>query len=270
MSRVPFTVNPASFYRTGRYMAAAVGGREFISRLPSLIGQKAEYKSTGVTKTKTMRRTLKKKKGGNKVATVASVKRMIQGTMETKQKKYAVSSVAVTSNTIYTYNLTAQITQGNTDGSRIGDEIFLSALTANFRYVTNVAAAYYTCRVILGYSGEEFNPSAGSFSTAGLTSGQIFVASPGGFAQGVVNTKAFTVIYDTMIQINSSITNIEEGHTIRFNPSLSGKFKFQEAGGIYGKTKNLYMIVCPEAKAASAPANAGELLLNAVLKYKDA
>lgn len=267
------SVPVSNFYQPARYLAGAIAGVNFAKTIkfdPQPLRQVSRTKmNPSYTRTRTQRKRKVNSYKNNKVATVASVKRMIQGNMETKQKNFTIAANSIVSNSILCHNLTAQISQGSTDGSRIGDEVHLSSFIGNFRYVTDAASAYYTCRVLIGYSGEEFNPSTTAFTT-GLTSSQLFVATPSGGAQGVVNTKAFTVLYDNLMQVNSTISGIQEGQTIRFNQSLAGKFKYQEAGAIYGKTKNLYIVVCPEANASTAPPTAGFIVLNGVLKYKDA
>jgi len=205
------------------------------------------------------------------LATVESVKRMINGTLEKKQKGLAPVITAMVKNSTYSYNLTAQIVQGTTDGSRIGDSINLTNYSVNLRFATNPAAAFYQLRVIVLFSGEETNPSGTNFSTAGLFGNDIFVAGSAGFSTAIVNRKACTVLYDNLIEINSALDTFEDGHTLRFNVPLNQKFNYQSPGSVYGKTRNLYLVLVPDyiRTVATLPANNGSVEANGLLSYTD-
>lgn len=207
-----------------------------------------------------------------KLATVASVKKMINGVMEKKQRAYAVQSSAMVSNTVYTYNLTAQIVQGTTDGARIGDGIELKNFVASFRYLTAPQGAYYSLRILVFFSGEEYNPSAIAFGAASFSAAEIMAAAGVNFVTAVTNPKAISVLHDVIIQVNSQVVGYEEGQVHRVNIPLNQKFLYQAAGSIQGKTKNLYMVVIPDFYTTNAapPPNAGIIQVNGILNFTDA
>ena len=90
--------------------------------------------------------TKRKRKGGRKntkLATVATVKRMILGREEKKFFANGATLATINDGTIYTFNVTAQVLTGTEDGNRIGDSINLSSFDAFIRWYTDTEAAYY-------------------------------------------------------------------------------------------------------------------------------
>jgi len=225
----------------------------------------------GVSRTKSKMK-YKRKTRGKKVATVAAVKRMIGQVVETKQLAlgWSNSFPIADINKSWAVNLTAKITQGTADGNRVGDSIVLKSLHINWTTTGNTQASFYRFRLLIGWSGEEYNTT--NFSISNLTIGEILVSSgPAEAASGIVNTKAFTAIYDAFLDINSQIDTIQEGRTTRINLSLKGqKFNYQSAGSVYGKTKNLYAVIIPTYVGTAPETNQGSHLFNAVIKYADA
>lgn len=227
----------------------------------------------GVSRTKTMKaKRSTKRTAKRKLATVSAVKKMIKGNMEVKQLNRTPSFANLLKNTIYSYNLTAQIVQGTADGNRIGDSVFLNRLVGNIRFNTDSEAAYYQYRCLVVMSGEEFNPDVNNFSAAGLSATDIFMASATGWITAVVNTKACTVLYDTIIDINSQINGYEDGHIIRLNLKLpKGKFNYQSLGSVYGKTRNLYLVIVGDwiSTNADPPDNNGSIGTTFGLMFSD-
>lgn len=221
-----------------------------------------------------------KKVNSRKLATVSSVKKMINGVMEKKQRIVPPTFAGVIANTIYSYNLTAQILQGTTDGTRVGDTIYLTSYKCNLRWSTAAPAAFYQLRVLVVWCGEEYNPSTTVFSTAGLTAAELFVAGGPGFSISNINTKGVTVLQDTLLEINSNQNYYEDGTTLRMSIPLNQTFKYQQSGSTFGKTKNLYVVVIPDwirtlnvptgPPIDLAPTNAGNVVANGVLYYTDA
>lgn len=223
-----------------------------------------------VTKTKIMP-SFKKTKGKNKVATVAGVKRMIRQQSELKQMTLGPSWLAgMVDNTLYTFNVTAQLTQGLSVNNRIGDEVNLERISGMFTFLTGVDAGYYFCRFLVLYSGEESNPNATNFAAiTGLAGPEVFVSGASGFTTAPINTKACTVLHDELITINSQIDLTEDGATVPFNVNLRNfKMKYQSAASVYGKTKNLYFVVVASG-SASATALRGVPLCNYKVQFRD-
>jgi len=210
-------------------------------------------------------------RGSKKLATVSTVRRMLSGVQEKKQSCQTIQATGDTnmgSGVATGYNLTAKITQGTADGLRVGDSIDLQSFTANVRWTTNTAAGFYQLRVLLFYSGEEVNPS--NFETAGFLSTSQIITPASLFAVvGVTNTKAITVLYDNLLELNSTISTVQEGVTARINVPLKGKFHYNEVAGVYGKSKNLYIAIIPQYTGPGTPSNNGICTINYCLKYSD-
>jgi len=70
---------------------------------------------------------------------------------------------------------------------------------------------------------------------------------------------------------NSALDTFEDGHTLRFNVPLNQKFNYQSPGSVYGKTRNLYLVIVPDyiRTVATLPANNGSVEANGLLSYTD-
>jgi len=225
----------------------------------------------GGSRTRNMTKRRRGKKGSKKLATVSTVRRMLSGVQEKKQSCQTIQasgSTNMNSGVLTGYNLTAAITQGTADGMRVGDSIDLTAFVANVRWTTNAAAGFYQLRVLLFYSGEEVNPAA--FQTTGfLTTSQVITPASLFAVVGVINTKAVTILYDNLLELNSTISTVQEGVTARINVPLKGKFHYNETAGVYGKSKNLYIAVIPQYTGPGTPTDNGICSINYALKYSD-
>ena len=229
--------------------------------------------SMPVSRTMTKSSSKKRKRGSNKLATVASVKRMIGGVLEKKQKQIVPGFSGLAQGIFYTFNVTAQITQATADGSRIGDVINLDKLVGNIRWYTNPKAAFYQLRILVLFSGEETNPDVTNFATGGLGATDIMVGATAVSTIGVINPKSCNVLYDNLVEINSAIDAFEDGVTTRLNIDLKGKkFPYQGPAGTMGKYKNLYVMVIGNwsRSATVLPTTVGVVESNMVLHYSDA
>lgn len=152
-------------------------------------------------------------------------------------------TVAHTHNTIFAFSPTQAITQGTTNESRIGDAVYLEALKIKGLYHSDAAAGAYTLRILIGYSGEEYN-CPGSFIT-GFAATDIFLPNTGSTfrTSSIVNPKAFTVLYDSTIEVNSNIVSTQEVKNFEDIIQLKKKFSYQSSGSQYGKDQNLYIIL---------------------------
>lgn len=180
----------------------------------------------------------------------SSLKKLMTSTLPTKQMTSQLSNSFLHS-TLYTVNLTSQIIQGNNNQTRVGDSIYLSAVKINGAYFSANPAGAYTFRIIVGYSGEEYNNT--SFAS-GLGGSEIFL--PNTFTNfttlGIVNPRAFTVVHDSKIDVNSLIDGKVDISSFSYTVSLGGaKFDYQAAGSNLGKIKNLYVIVMADVAAGT-------------------
>lgn len=217
----------------------------------------------------------KKRKGSKKntkLATVGAVKRMILGREEKKFMSGSVTLANIVDNGIYTFNVTAQIATGTEDGNRIGDSINLSSFDAFIRWYTDTEAAYYQLRVLVLWSGEEYNPSSTLFSASGFGGTQLmkpYTAIP---CIGLTNPKAITVVHDGYLEINSAINNYEDGAAHKIHVSFNGqKYDYRQDLSVYGKRKNLYVVIIGGYKSSNAdpPETTGAALMNYSINYTD-
>ena len=209
------------------------------------------------------------KKYQRKLATVAGVKRMISGVLEKKQNVFATVTTfpLADNNAVFSTNLTAKITQGSTDGSRVGDVIELTSLEMNVSLITAIKGTYYRYRILVLMSGEEYNAA---FGKTNLGATEIFVVSGVDTFSQVINNKACRVLYDNMVEINSLLDTVNEGKTIRVSVPFGGrKFEYQKSSDTFGKKENLYLVIVPSYNGL-APLDIGAVTINSVLKYTDA
>lgn len=277
------SAHPATFYgkvsynsikKVGQGLLGGLGGKGLFSTIvrPQKVGTLPQ--KTNMPRTVGTRRVKKTVKKSNKLLTVGAAKRMLQGVLEKKQMIIYPQITAIAQGSIYTYNLTAQLTQGNADGTRVGDVVDLKNLEFNLQWYTHPAAAYYRLRVLVFWSGEEYNPGATNFGSASLSTGQLFIGAATFVTQNICNTKSINVLYDQLAEINSAVAGYEDGMTLRANitSGIAGKYTYQESGSVYGKTKNLYMVVIGNWSSTNAtlPNNVGTCYVTAALKYTDA
>jgi len=179
-------------------------------------------------------------------------------------------TTAMTHNTVYTFNATALISQGDTNTDRDGDSINLEALKLRGFYASATTAGAYGFRIIIGYSGEEYN-TGNAFVTGllGLTTAEIFLPNfPAAFV-AVVNPKAFTVLHDQTVEVNSQIAATKDVTNIVNSTLLKSKFDYQSTGSVYGKLKNLYVVVVAQVVGGvTGTTAAGEVLLASDLIFK--
>lgn len=187
-----------------------------------------------------IRKTMKKKTPYKKNTVKAQMLRQIDNHHMTVSDN--TNAVAGTQGTIYTHNLTADIVQGTTNATRIGDKIHLVEVKLNGRYTTAVTAGAYMARVMLLWSGEEVNPTG---LASGLGFGELFLPNTGAdnVCQGIINPKAVTIVDDFTIDINSQITAVSDIVSFTRNIKLDLTHLYQATGSVYGKTRSLYLVV---------------------------
>lgn len=148
----------------------------------------------------------------------------------------------MTHNTIYSTNILAKIGQGTSDQQRDGDGIYIAAFKLRGVMKSSSTSGAYQFRVLIGWSGEEYNVSA---SASGLTSAEIFlpVVPTSWMSTAMVNPKTFTCIYDQTIDINSLIAASSDIVGMNFNVPINQKFMYQQTASVFGKFKNLYAVI---------------------------
>jgi len=174
-----------------------------------------------------------------------------------------------THNTIYTWGPSELISKGTGDDQRIGDHVQLEALKLHYKVESN--AAYDSAvqfRIITCFSGEEFNVPATLGS--GLAASELFVTGASAWqVLGVCNPKAVTVLDDRTINLNNSITAVSDLESCFYTVRLGTKLDYQTAGSIYGKLRNLYVVVIASIDGGTTGTTvAGNILINADLIFK--
>lgn len=67
------------------------------------------------------------------------------------------------------------------------------------------------------------------------------------------------------------MTGVVDGVTIRHTVKINQKFNFQATGSVFGKTKNLYLLVVPSFLGGTSPTTLlGQINVNTLIKYTDA
>lgn len=149
-----------------------------------------------------------------------------------------------THNTIYMGSPPQSITLGDAYNQRDGDYVDLIALKLKGIFQTAAAANSYSFRIIVGYSGEEYTTGTSALIT-GITDTELFLPTTSGSwtPNGIINPKAFTAIYDQTVDINSLLAATTDIASFSFTVPLNKKFPYQANASIFGKDRNLYVIV---------------------------
>lgn len=187
-------------------------------------------------------RTLTKSKSKKQMK--STIKRILTADKPAKHLTY-YSAANLLHNSIYTICPTQAITQGDTNASRDGDQIQTCALKVKGQFFTDTAAAGYSYRILVGYSGEEYTTGT-TWNISGLGEAEIFLPNTGSGhrVSAIVNPKAFTVLHDQLVDVNSLLDGISDVASFDFTVGLGDqKFYYQSTGSVFGKTRNLYIVV---------------------------
>jgi len=176
------------------------------------------------------------------------------------------SQEIVQQNVVYTLALTQQIVQGDTNSQRDGDAIYLEALKINGHFQAASTSNAYKCRIIIGYSGEEYNPNTFTASQLGTT--DVFFSSTF-WTNALTNPKAFTVLYDTTLDVNSQVSGVSSLQSYSATIPLKRMHSYQSNGAVYGKTRNLYAVVVPFGVGVAAGTSVGSIFMNYDLIFKN-
>ena len=158
----------------------------------------------------------------------------------------SVPNTAMTHNTLYTCCPTQAITQGDGNTNRDGDSAYLCALKVRGMFIAATTAGAYTYRIIVGYSGEEVTTAnVDTTFVSGLATSEVFLPNTTTRVTpaGVINPKAFTVLYDEVVDVNSQISAVADVKSVDFTVPLNQSFYYQSSGSVQGKLKNLYVLV---------------------------
>lgn len=167
---------------------------------------------------------------------------------------------------------TQGITQGDGNSNRDGDAIHLEALKLRGSFVSFATSGAYQYRILVGWSGEEYTTSgiaSGLVSAIGST--EIFLPSTQTWLNSaIVNPKAFTVLYDQTIDVNSQITATQDITNFNVTVPIHQNFNYQSSGSVQGKNRNLYVVVIGSVTGGTnGTTSAGQILLAYDLLFKN-
>jgi len=136
------------------------------------------------------------------------------------------------------------IVRGVNNDQRIGDSVHLLSLKVSGWFksqtITSKACHY---RMLVLWSGEEYSV-AGGWTTPALTASEMFInTSTGWIPNNIINPKAVTVLDDREITLNNSITGVGDLESFSYSVPLNCDFDYQAAGSVYGKLRNLYVVL---------------------------
>lgn len=169
-----------------------------------------------------------------------SFNKMLMLNTPAKHETYSPTQ-ALLHNNIYGTNITEQITQGFGNEGRDGDSIYLEAVKFRGILTSSTTAGAYSYRIIIGFTGEEIT-TGGAFNLT-ISSGQVFLPNGASQLTSIINPKAFTVLYDQVFDVNSQIAATADVNSFAGTVPIKQKFMYQSSASIYGKTKNLFMLV---------------------------
>lgn len=196
-----------------------------------------------------------------------SLQRQIMRLSDSKRFTGEATAFALTSGTVYSYVPTMLLNQGTNNSTRIGDSVYLQDLVINGTLkLVGTAQSNVKFRMIFGWHTKQV--ASGSL-TAGLFGiADIFLpltASVG--TNGIINPRAFTVLSDSVIDVNSTTSTSHDIKSIYYKVPLNQNFDYIAAGSGYGKRKNLVMfLICNDFH--STPTNP-VITFAASLKFKD-
>lgn len=175
----------------------------------------------------------------------------------------------MTHNSIYSANLTHSITQGSGSFARQGDSIQMLSFKLKGVVESATAASAYQFRVMLLFSGEEYN---GEALNEQLEASEIFFPTTGQNWQpnGIVNPKAVTCVYDQTIDINSQVQGAKDLSHISVSVPLNQKFQYQSPTSNFGKDNSLYLVVIGAVTGGLAGVtNIGDCVFGGDLVFKN-
>lgn len=225
------------YYNPFGYKSALAAGMGMLQRQRSASGIRSGARLRNGS-SNTMTYTKKKKTFGRRKSFAAKLLSVEPA------KHYSNTSLTnLLHNNISTVIPTAGITQGDTNATRTGDFVHLAAIKIKCSFQTPVAANGYTYRVLVGYTGEEYNLPA-TLGT-GLTATELFIPNTSGTwtPNGLINPKAFTCLYDETMDVNSQVAAVSDVASESFTVQLDKRFPYQADASIYGKNQNLAIVV---------------------------
>jgi len=152
--------------------------------------------------------TTKRKQKKNAYVNGNSLKKYIRNMESTLHNIVGQTNFSTVHNTVYSCNLTFNITQGSAQDNRQGDTVFLNALKASIFYESPFGSANGTTyRVLIHWSDIYKNSGSWSSGTIGLNN--LFYSLTGNdrSSTGLIDPKTTTVVYDELVTIMPNLTS---------------------------------------------------------------
>lgn len=169
---------------------------------------------------------------------------------------------------------TQGVVQGDGNTNRDGDAIHIECLKIKGSLVSSTTAGAYQHRIIVGWSGEEITTALIATNlVAGLTTTELFLptTTSNWVSNGIINPKAFTVLYDETFDINSQVAATADIVNFATTIPIHQDFDYQSSGSVMGKTKNLYIVcIAMVAGGTTGITAAGQHILSCDLVFKNA
>lgn len=202
-------------------------------------------------------------------ATKSSLHKMILA--DTPAKHYGNSIIkALLHNDVYTCTPSTGIVQGTSNTTRIGDHVDLQAIKIKgFFQTPTLQTAFFSYRIMVGWTGEEFNLPTSLAAGLGIGEWAVPNTTSNWIVNGINNPKAFTVLYDQTVDVNSLITTTPDGLSYQFTVPLHKKFDYQADGSVYGKDRNLCILVMSSVNGGTlSTTSTGQTVMAYDLIYK--
>lgn len=186
-----------------------------------------------------------------------------------------ISPASFNQDTLYSVNLTGNISQGTSNSARVGDKIYLDKI--EFRAVLDSLNAINTSRmrIVLLYSTEEFQGSSDAFGSSQFSPSELFLntATSNWCNFGIFDPKKCTVIYDRTVEAVPTFGVVAAAS--RDTTLLTGtvnlkKNHIYQSGLAFGKFSSLYLLVgFDTAGVASGAATGTYMYWNSNLTFKN-
>lgn len=153
-----------------------------------------------------------------------------------------VTSPNFLENTLYTANALAPITQGTTQGSRIGNAILVKAIHGTFKFDTVTASGVVNgcnIRLLLVELTQQY--SITNF-TSGVGSSDMFFGSSVGLTIARIDPRLCNVICDEVLHIMPRVLGTPDNITTNLGCVINKRFEYR-AATVFGTASNFYWVV---------------------------
>nr|QCW23711.1 MAG: capsid protein [Cressdnaviricota sp.] len=217
-------------------------------------------RSYGGRASKRRRVTTRRRKSGF----VKAVKAIAIKSMETKSYYYNIATTSLLHMSLVSYNLNYYISQGTSDQTRIGDEVYMRGVSVRLWFTDTVASGTHRYTVMV------IRAKADIFATS-LAYTDVFKSITADSMTDPIDTEKVTVLGKREIAIENKIASGSLARSVRFWVNMkNSRFKYSGDNAGYGKTYNYFLVVVPYAnKGTIGTTAAGDVKGHAQIYFKD-